>query len=190
MTNEAVYRTAPATPGLLNMHCARPISFHKFWNFETAFCWYRHSICHYDLPSSSNFNGISPAYCCFTFSYPNAMLLLLMLGEEVHLLGSERTGFTDETPTAMVVFRVTVQCGNILTCVRAMLTNMCLLRILVFWEFVFPFLFLFLSFFLFSEQIFATLISSDSIFIVLGEQADNLNAGRWLWCLKVGKGTL
>ena len=46
----------------LNTRGAGPISFHQFWNFWTSLCWYRHSICHYELPSSSFFNGISPAY--------------------------------------------------------------------------------------------------------------------------------
>ena len=34
----------------LNTRGAGPISYRKFWNFGTAFCWYRHSTCHYGLP--------------------------------------------------------------------------------------------------------------------------------------------
>ena len=46
----------------LNTHGHRLIVFHKLWNFGTAWCWYRQSICHYGLPSNSLFSGISPAY--------------------------------------------------------------------------------------------------------------------------------
>ena len=45
-----------------NTRGAGPISFHKFWNFGKSFSWYRHSICHYEWPTNSQFWNIRAAY--------------------------------------------------------------------------------------------------------------------------------
>ena len=47
----------------LNTRGAGPISFHKFWNFGKSFSWYRHSICHYEWPTNSQFGNVRAAYC-------------------------------------------------------------------------------------------------------------------------------
>ena len=73
------FRFCPIVKSMISLYklntCGdRPISFHKLWNFGPAFCWYRHNICHRELPSSSIFNGISPGqYSCRCGSYSTAV---------------------------------------------------------------------------------------------------------------------
>ena len=45
----------------LNTRGAGPISFYEFWSFGKSFSWHRHSICHYEWPTNSQFRSIRAA---------------------------------------------------------------------------------------------------------------------------------